>query len=580
MRRFAALFARVDATTKTNAKVEAMASYFEDALAQDAGTVGDRAADAAWALFLLSGNRFKRLLAPSRLRVWAAEETGLPEWLFRESYAAVGDLAETTALLLAERGAHEPTDPRDPVDSDTPLHVWIEQRLLPLRGVDEDEARLRVVGWWRSLPADQVFLLAKILTGGLRVGVSQGLTVRALAQATGIDRAVLAHRLMGHWEPSAEAFHALCDPEERGEHLSRPYPFFLASPLDGEPSALGPVDDWLAEWKWDGIRGQLLRRGGAVYLWSRGEELVTERFPEVAEAALALPDGTALDGEVLAWRDGAPLPFALLQKRIGRKKPGAKSLRDAPVAFLAYDLLEEGGDDLRERPLVERRARLEALLAPTLLDTSPRLDAASWEALAGLRREARARGVEGLMLKRRDAPYRVGRRRGDWWKWKLDPLTVDAVMIYAQAGHGRRASLFTDYTFGVWRGDELVPIAKAYSGLDDAEIRRLDHWIRRNTRERFGPVRSVEPVHVFELGFENIRRSTRHKSGLAVRFPRILRWREDLTPRDADTLDDVVALLETHESETQGESNPVRADGARRESPPRAPSGDRVFSES
>ncbi|MEL7060443.1 MAG: cisplatin damage response ATP-dependent DNA ligase, partial [Acidobacteriota bacterium] len=310
------------------------------------------------------------------------------------------------------------------------------------------------------------------------------------------------------------------------------------------PSQLGAPDDWQTEWKWDGIRGQLVRRQGQIFLWSRGEELVTPRFPEIAEGAQSLADGTVLDGEILAWRDGRPLPFARLQTRIGRKKPGAKTLRDAPVTFLAYDLLELAGEDWRTRPLEQRRAALEAVLAGSVFPISPLVDAASWQALGDQRDLARSRGVEGVMLKRRASPYGVGRRRGDWWKWKLDPMTVDAVLVYAQVGHGRRADLLTDYTFAVWRGENLVPIAKAYSGLTDAEIRRLDRWIRRHTRERYGPVRSVEPLQVFELGFEGIQRSTRHKSGLATRFPRILRWREDLAPRDADTLAQVEALLE------------------------------------
>ncbi|MCG8458286.1 MAG: ATP-dependent DNA ligase [Holophagales bacterium] len=543
MRRFAELYERLDSTTSTLAKVDAMSRYFESA----------PPADAAWAVFFLSGRRFKRLLAPGQLRPWALEATGLPEWLFVDAYAAVGDLAETLTLLLADEEAG------DPELIDLPLHRWIEERIHPLRELDDEAQRRQVLAWFRSLPREQLFILAKMLTGGLRVGVSQTLTVRALAQVAGVEPAALHHRLMGHWIPSADFFEALLDPDVDDADLSRPYPFFLASPVEmaeGQdiPAHLGELDAWQVEWKWDGIRGQLIRRGGETFLWSRGEELVTDRYPEIAAAAESLPDGTVLDGEILAWAGqldtdptSAVLPFAVLQKRIGRKKPGKKILADAPVNFLAYDLLEADGRDGRPLALHERRARLEEV-TEGLFPTSPTVHARGWRELDRLRQESRDRGVEGFMLKSRESPYRTGRKKGDWWKWKVDPLTADAVLVYAQAGHGKRATLLTDYTFAVWKGDALVPIAKAYSGLDDAEIRRLDRWLRRHTRERFGPVRSVEPVQVFELAFEGIRRSSRHKSGIAVRFPRIQRWREDLTPEDADTLEQVMALLPAGEA--------------------------------
>lgn len=525
MRRFTELFERLDGTTSTLAKVEAMRAYFAEVPAEDG----------AWAVFLLSGRRFKRLVGPGLLRTWCREETGIPEWLFADAYAAVGDLAETVALLLDGDAEPETT-------SDLPLHRWIEERILPLRELDDDEKRSQIVGWWRHLPPGRLFVLNKMLTGGLRVGVSQTLTVRALAQVAGLDGPVLHHRLMGDWSPSADFFQALLAPETENEDISRPYPFYLAAPLEGEPDGLGAPDDWSAEWKWDGIRGQLIRRLGQTFLWSRGEELVTDRYPEIRDRAESLPDGTVLDGEILAWRDDAPLPFATLQKRIGRKKPGKKILVDAPVHFLVYDLLEDEGADLRSAPFNDRRRRLETRVED-LFPLSPQVDIPSWTSLAEARSTSRQRGVEGLMLKRRGSAYGVGRKKGDWWKWKVEPLTVDAVLIYAQSGHGRRATLLTDYTFAVWQDERLVPFAKAYSGLSDAEIRKLDRWLRRHTLERFGPVRSVEPEQVFEIAFEGIQRSTRHKSGIAVRFPRIKRWRDDLTPKDADTLDQVKELL-------------------------------------
>ncbi len=529
MRRFAGLYAALDATTKTNAKIDAMAAYFADA----------PAADAAWALFFLTGERLKRLIGSRTLRAWVQELTELPDWLVDDSYAAVGDTAETVALLVDAT-----VDGAGEVD-ELGLARWMEERILPLRRLDEAGRKDAIRSWWCRLDREQRFVVNKLLTGGFRVGVSQALVVRAIARVSGLDTAVVSHRLMGGWQPTAENYTALLRGDDGAADASRPYPFFLASQLEAEPESLGPLADWLVEWKWDGIRGQLVKRAGAVYLWSRGEELVTERFPEIERCGLDLADGTVLDGEILAWDDGGVMPFAALQKRIGRLKLSAKILKEAPVRFLAYDLLEEEGTDIRERPQEERRPRLEAVVAGAghALATSELVHAERWAELAELRARSRERRVEGLMLKRKGAPYRVGRRRGDWWKWKIEPLTVDAVLIYAQAGSGRRANLFTDYTFAVWDDGGLVPIAKAYSGLDDKEIAALDRWIRRHTVERFGPVRSVPAEQVFELAFEGIQRSARHKSGIAVRFPRIARWRKDKPAAEADTLDGVKALL-------------------------------------
>jgi DNA ligase 1 len=552
VRRFARLFAALDETTKTNAKVAAMVDYF---------AVAD-AADAAWAVWFLSGNRPKRLIPVRRLASWAMELADVAPWLFDECYAAVGDLAETIALLL----------PAAETSVDAPLHRWIEERLLPLAGASEAAQRAVVTRAWRELDGMERFVLNKLITGELRVGVSQSLVVRALAQATGLPETIVAHRLTGTWTPSREAFERLGAADREDADVSQPYPFFLAHALDGEPESLGDISAWQVEWKWDGIRAQVVRRDARVFIWSRGEELVTTRFPELADVAAALPNGTVIDGEVLAWQDGRPLPFARLQRRIGRQQLTPKILSEVPVALVAYDLLELEGQDVREQPLSWRRGHLETLLAqiPTLSSTptapeaqdlfvtmpheagsreprlivSPVVAVATWDALRVAHANARESGAEGLMLKRRDSTYGVGRRRGAWWKWKVAPYSVDAVMIYAQAGHGRRASLHTDYTFGVWDGAELVPFAKAYSGLTDEEIRKLDAWIRRNTLEKFGPVRAVKPEQVFELGFEGIQASTRHKSGVAVRFPRMLRWRTDKRASEADTLATLRSLIE------------------------------------
>ena len=533
MIRFAHLFDEIDSTTSTNAKVAAMARYFGEA----------PPADAAWAVFFLTGRRLKRLVPYVAIHEWTLADTHLPSWLLEECYSVVGDGAETAALVLDQLPVIENPSP-------LPLSRWVEERILTLRGEEPDVQRRRVTEWWAPLDRLQRFVLLKLITGELRVGVSQTLVVRALSQAAGIPVATVAARLMGEWTPTPEWFVSLSSVETTDVDQSRPYPFFLASPLEEDPSTLGELADWILEWKWDGIRAQLVKRGGAVHLWSRGEELVTQRFPEITAAATHLPDGTVLDGEVLAFRDERPLLFSALQQRIGRQKQVAQMARAVPVVFMTYDMLEQNGQDIRALPLRERRqALVETVQAAGVLRVSESVTAASWEDLAQQRRASRDRGVEGLMLKRASSVYAVGRKRGDWWKWKIEPYTIDAVLIYAQPGSGKRASLLTDYTFGVWHEGELVPVAKAYSGLSNEEIGEMDRWIRRHTIERYGPVRHVEPIHVFELGFEGIAKSPRHRSGIAVRFPRMLRWRKDKPPQEADTLDNVRRLLESVEKQ-------------------------------
>ncbi len=526
MERFTRLYFELDETNRTAEKVAALERYFASAPPRDA----------AWALFFLTGRKVKRAVSTPLLRAWIAEESGFPDWIIDESYDAVGDAAETLALLLP--------DSAGPAARVPPLHVLVEERLVPLPAFPDEAKRQRMIETWRHLDRRQRLVWNKLITGEFRVGVARTLVVRALASVAGIPQAIMEHRLMGPWRPGENDYLNLLSGDTAASGPGQPYPFFLASPLEDPPESLGPIEDWQAEWKWDGIRAQLIRRHGEVLVWSRGEELVNDQFPEIRRAGESLPDGTALDGEILAWQDDQPLPFASLQRRLGRKTVQADLWNTVTVVFMAFDLLEADGEDWRGRPLRERRAKLEALVAAASgIRVSPLLTAASWTELAARRQEARTLSVEGLMLKRLDSPYRVGRPRGDWWKWKIDPHTVDAVLIYAQRGHGRRASLYTDYTFGVWHDGELVPVAKAYSGLTDEEIREVDAFIRHNTTGRIGPVRVVAPQLVFELAFERIAASNRHKSGVAVRFPRIARWRRDKKPEEADALDSLRALL-------------------------------------
>lgn len=550
MKRFATLFARLDGTTKTTEKVAAMVDYFDQA----------EPADAAWAVYFLSGRKIRRLVPTKLLRQWAAEVAGVPDWLFEESYAAVGDLAETISLIV-------PTECSDANRFDLSLADCVVECLLPLRTLDPAEQRVQILSLWQQTDVATRFVMMKLVTGAFRVGVSRRLVVRALATGTGIAGEVIAHRLMGDWEPDADFFTRLIDPEVDDTVISRPYPFCLAHPVeqatspdrDGGPqqaaeiaAAIGAADEYAAEWKWDGIRGQVIRRDGQTFLWSRGEELMENRWPEIESAAENLPDGVVIDGEILACEldtggnVAAVLPFQQLQRRIARKRVGKKLLAEVPAVFHAFDLMEHEGRDVRQESFRQRRRRLESLMQSVEhphLTITELVRGDSWIELAMQRETSRQRNSEGLMLKRWDGRYDVGRVRGTWWKWKVQPYTIDAVLIYAQRGHGKRASLYTDYTFALWDGGVLVPFAKAYSGLDDAEIRKVDQFVRNHTGESFGPVRSVAPELVFELAFEGLGRSRRHKSGIATRFPRILRWRHDKTADQANHLSDLKAML-------------------------------------
>lgn len=562
MKAFADLYRALDESNRTNDKVAAIVAYLERAAPEDA----------AWAIHFLIGKRPKRPVNTTKLATWAREEAGLPEWLWDESYHAIGDLAETLAILVPGRSEEEG-------GADRPLHTVVRDYVLGLAGRAEEEQRDKIAAIWRESTPTERLVFNKLITGAFRVGVNQELVIRAAAKVSGRPKNVIAHRMMGNTIPSAAWVEALYAEEGEGSAVdaSQPYPFCLAYPLEIAPEELGPREDWRAEWKWDGIRAQIIKRQGKVAIWSRGEDLITERFPELAALGERLPDGTVLDGECLAWSGGKPLRFGELQRRIGRKELGPKILREVPVALVAFDLLEWEGRDLRDLPMSERRGLLGALpdqltgapLIPDspampppgelgLIEIEPRLllvegVPGSWDELAALRSKSRELNTEGLMLKRWNSRYETGRKKGGWFKWKIEPMTVDAVMVYAQPGNGIRASLYSDYTFAVWdapptEGGKLVPFAKAYSGLTDAELRRVDAWIRKNTLEKFGPVRSVKAERVFELAFEGIALSTRHKSGVAVRFPRILREREDKGPEDADSLETIKAMIRAEEA--------------------------------
>jgi DNA ligase 1 len=528
MKRFAALFLDLDQTNKTNAKVELLRDYFSNA--------GE--SDKIWALALFCGRRPSFKVSSTQVRNWACEEAGIPGWLFNECYNSVGDLGEMISLVLPER--------QDSAGERSLAEWFAYLNQLPL--MNDDEKRAHITTAWKQLAQYEKFVFNKLLMGSFRVGVSQTLVVRALSGVTGIAANVVAHRLMGKWLPHHTSYHQLLFGEHENDDASKPYPFYLAYAIEGEVSDLGNPGDWQVEWKWDGIRSQVIYRNNELFIWTRGEDLATDKFPELHVLQDLLPDGTVLDGEIVGLVDGRPLPFNMLQTRIGRKNLNKKILKDVPVGFLAYDVLEFRNEDVRHLTQEKRRSTLEGIFnridTPSLA-LSPVISFSSWEELEALHPRSRHKNAEGFMLKHKQSPYQVGRKKGDWWKWKVDPLSVDAVLVYAQKGHGRRAELYTDYTFAVWNEDgKLVPFAKAYSGLTDAEIREVDQFIKRNTLEKFGPVRTDTPELVFEIGFEGINKSPRHKSGIAVRFPRILRWRKDKIAEEADTLQQLQTILD------------------------------------
>lgn len=530
MKAFAHLVHVLGTSTKTNEKLQSLVDYFSVA--------DDR--DKVWVIAIFSGRRPKRAVNSTLLSTWAMEQAGLPSWLFIESYSTVGDLAETISLLLPEQVNETPEEHS--------LSHYIEQ-FIAIEKQPEEIKKSFIQNSWNELDQFGKFVFNKLITGNFRIGVSQKLMVNALSKVLNIEASVIAHRISGNWDPVTTSFDELLSEEATTIDDSKPYPFFLAYALEDHPSSLGEPVEWQVEWKWDGIRGQLIKRNEQLFVWSRGEELMTDKFIEYHALKDHLPNGIAIDGEILPFNGEMPLSFNVLQTRIGRKNVSKKQLLEAPIAFFAYDLMEYNGVDIRDQPLMERRRLLEEIISGInhpVLRISPTVSFEQWEELVEIRKGSRDRNSEGLMLKRKTSAYQVGRKRGDWYKWKIDPMTIDAVMVYAQKGSGRRSNLYTDYTFAVKDGDKLVTFTKAYSGLTDKEFAEVDNFVKRNSLEKFGPVRTVKPELVFEIGFEGIAASNRHKSGVALRFPRILRWRKDKKADEINTLEDLKAMLENY----------------------------------
>ncbi|MFL5810641.1 MAG: ATP-dependent DNA ligase [Flavisolibacter sp.] len=530
MAKFADLITELNSSTKTNDKLSALSEYFL--------TTDDK--DKVWVIAIFSGRRPKRVVNTTLLQGWCCEVAQIPYWLFAECYHTVGDLGETIALLLPE------TKPADHTGKN--LCDYLET-FIAIEKEDEEVRKKFILDSWQNMTQGERFVFNKLITGGFRIGISQKMMVNALSKIVDLSSSVIAHRISGYWDPVSTTFEQLLSVDAQSTDDSKPYPFYLAYALEDDPQTLGDPSEWQAEWKWDGIRGQMIKRNNELYVWSRGEELMTEKFPEYQMLKELLPDGVVIDGEIIPARDGKPLPFAVLQTRIGRKNITKKQLQEAPICFFAYDLLEYNGEDWREKSLSERREQLEKIVAPaqrSSLLISEIISFTTWDELSEIRKTSRDMNSEGIMLKRKNSIYQVGRKRGDWWKWKIDALTIDCVMVYAQKGAGRRSNLYTAYTFAVKDGDQLVPFTRAYSGLTDKEFAQVDSFVKRNSLEKFGPVRTVKPELVFEIAFEGIAASNRHKSGVALRFPRISRWRKDKKVEEINTIDDLKAMLKMY----------------------------------
>ena len=524
---FAELVTELSSSTKTNDKLQSLVDYF--------ATGPDE--DKVWVIALFSGRRPRRSVNLKLMRQWCIELAQIPDWLFTECHHTVGDFSETLALLLSETETLQRKNQN--------LSYYL-QKLISIEKEDEAVKKNFIVESWQQMNAEEKFVFNKLITGAFRIGVSQKTIVNALAKVVDVSPSIIAHRISGNWDPLTTSFNELLSENAAVTDFSKPYPFYLAYAIDDKVENLGQPNLWQAEWKWDGIRGQMIKRNNELFVWSRGEELMTDKFPEYFILKDLLPDGVVLDGEIIPAVDDKPLPFAVLQTRIGRKNISKKQLQEAPISFFAYDLLEYNYEDWREKPLIERRNKLEEILSSfqnKSIHISEKINFSSWDELGEIRKQSRDKNSEGIMLKRKDSVYKVGRKRGDWWKWKIDPLTIDCVMVYAAKGSGRRSNLYTDYTFAVKDGNELITFTKAYSGLTDKEFAQIDYFVKRNSLEKFGPVRTVKPELVFEIAFEGIAASNRHKSGVALRFPRMNRWRKDKTVDEINTLDDLKEML-------------------------------------
>jgi DNA ligase-1 len=552
---FPLLYCALDEAKSTSVKISLLVRFLAESPRKEA----------QWGLFLLSGGKVRRVITTTQLRKLAASLSDIPDWLFEESYQLVGDLAETVSLLLPNSGITVTGE--NALTSQSSSHFsyvyeWGMQLSHLADCPDEDRKLSEITSLLAPLSTRERLVFGKLLTGGLRIGVSKATVIKAIALHYHLDEGTVAYLLVGKNRIEDFDLSTILNAQAHGRSNSlAPYPFALAHPIPlatgrdenvGKPSweELGTPSTWIAEWKWDGIRAQIVVRENGIAIWSRGEEVVSETFPELCELKHILPHDTVIDGEIIAFdaEQLRPAPFARLQQRLNRKKVSKNLLTTVPITFIPYDVLELRGEDLRSHATSERRRILAEMLHSgevfnsRILQNQP-LEWRTWEELEELHSSSRDIPAEGLMLKRADASYPEGRKRGNWWKWKVAPFTVDGVLVYAQKGHGRRANLYSDYTFAVWAGDTLLPFAKAYSGLTDVEMKEVHDYITKNTKERFGPVRTVIPKIVCEIAFEGLSLSTRHKSGVAVRFPRISRLRLDKKVEDADTIETLKGLL-------------------------------------
>jgi len=518
MRLFGQLLQACLQEPKTLQKISLLSDYFNE----------ESPENMPMALHFLMGENMGRFCSGRQLREWAAQLLGLPDWLVDESYEALGDNSETISLLF----------PNKPSSLAHDLKAVCE-RIQQLKSEPIDVKKDWIIDVWSKSSRDDIYTFNKLLGGGIRIGASKKNVLKALSRTVHLDVDILEQRLLGTWEPTKIAYDALVNPDDIAGKGTCPYPFFLASPIQDVDATLMPFSDWQIEPKWDGIRAQLVHRQEGTQLWSRGNDLISDQFPDILDSASELPYGV-YDGEVLAWGADGPQPFADLQKRLNRKKVTRQLLASIPCIMMLYDCLEFEGVDVREQALHERCKKIRDLRPPFYTSNPLTLNGVS--ALNDYVKNARNNRVEGVIIKRLSSAYKSGRVRGDWWKLKVDPLLLDVVIMYAQKGKGIRSGLFTDYTFGVWDNNQLVPIGKAYSGLTNDEIKQVHQILNNHLTDRFGPVRGVSPCVVLEVAFDSIQESPRHKSGLALRFPRINRLRLDKPVEEANSLEDARAL--------------------------------------
>jgi len=527
MKAFAKLISNLEQTSKEAFKVTALAQYFSNATDEDK----------LWTLALFTGTRPKRVVDIKALKEFAEQVYTEGEWLFEASHQIVGDMAETIAYFL----------PKAKRNGNHTLSEWISM-IRTIFNAERIDQRDAITKAWDTLRPEERFIFNKLITGGFRIDVSLKLLSKALAIVTGKDENLLAHKLNSDWHPDEVSFETLIFTENPEAEKSKPYPFHLAHTLESTVAELGDISNWQVERKWDGIRVQVIVRGNKISIWSRKGDILSSKVPELKPLAESMEDGTVLDGELICFKNGKILPINNLRTRFGRRNNSKKQFEESPCVFMAYDILEFKGEDIRNKDLAERRKKLEKVILQyydehKIILLSDIINNDNWESINSEREKSREHQVTGLVLKNKKSIYGSSRVEGDWWKWPVDPLFIDAILLYAQAGEGGSSKMYREYSFALWHGEDLVTFAKAKSGLEDKELKELTSFVKKNTKEKFGPVRSVAAVQIFRLAFDSITASKRHKSGILLKNPRLIEWLRDKNIEDGNNLDDLKKML-------------------------------------